>query len=54
MDFGIVDFSYERNSLWGEQMTGAYVANSNDEVEQTTSDIQLQSRYRVTGTGFNY
>lgn len=55
MDFGIVDFSYERNSLWGEKMDNAWVSPGGDaEPEQTTSDIQLQSRYKVTGTGFNY
>lgn len=54
MDFGIVDFSYRRDCLWGETMDNAWVVSNSNILEQTTSDIRLRNRYMVTGTGFNY
>lgn len=54
MDFGIINLDYNRNSLWGEELNNAYVANANDQLETTTSSLSLNNYYRSTGNGFNY
>lgn len=54
MDFGIINFDYERQSTWGESMQNAYVATSDNVLQQTTSDISLWNGYHVSGSGFNY
>lgn len=55
MDFGIINFQYAQQSLWGENLTDAWVAPAaSNETERTTSDWNITDLYRVTGTGFNY
>lgn len=54
MDFGIIDFSYQRKSMWGEDLNDAYVNIPDVYSGQTDSHTQLYNNYRVTGTGFNY
>lgn len=53
MDFDIVNFNYGRNTLWGENLAGAYV-EGNDGIERTTSNWSLNNYYHASGTGFNY
>lgn len=54
MDFGIVNFDYRQNMLWGEDMKNAYVEGDNGEISATTSNIKIENAYKVTGSGFNY
>lgn len=54
MDFGIVDLSYDRKSLWSEQLDNAYVANSDFTLSATTSDLSILNNYKLRGSGFNY
>ena len=53
MDFDITSLNYTLNSIYGENMEGAYV-ESNRGVEQTTSIWDLRNYYNMTGTGFAY
>lgn len=53
MDFDISNLNYTRNTFYGENMQGAYV-ESNQGIEQTTSNWNLQNWYNVSGTGFTY
>lgn len=50
MDFGITDLSYTLKSIYGENLTNAYV----DGQSGMASDWNMYNYYRVKGTGFNY
>lgn len=54
MDFGIIDFNYTSRTIWGENLTNAYVADLADKVAPTRSNWDLYNYYNVNGTGFNY
>lgn len=54
MDFGIINFDYQNQTLWGEDMQNAFVANSDNVISQTSSSVNILNGYKVTGTGFNY
>lgn len=54
MNFDIVNFDYRLQSLYGENLTNAWVENEQGEVKQTDSDWNMQNLYRANGTGFNY
>lgn len=54
LDFDIVDFSYQLNAGWGENLTNAYVYNPRSQnVEQTDSRWNMSNIYSASGTGFN-
>lgn len=54
LDFDIVDFSYQLNAGWGENLTNAYVYNpSSNNVEPTDSRWNISNFYSASGTGFN-
>ncbi len=53
MDFGIIDMNYRAESLWGENLNGAYV-DDGTQFSQTTSEWSLYNDYIVKGNGFNY
>lgn len=50
MSFGITDLDYKLQSLWGENLSNAYV----DGRSGVDSQWSLYNNYRVHGTGFNY
>lgn len=54
MNFDIVNLSYQLNSLWGESLNNALVPVEDNNFVRETADWNLNSVYRVTGTGFNY
>lgn len=54
MNFDIVNFDYKLQSLYGENLTNAWVENPSGEVGQTNSEWNMQNLYRCNGTGFNY
>lgn len=54
MDFDIVNFNYTLNSIWGEQLDNAYVADRNNITTRTTADWTLGNYYNIHGSGFNY
>lgn len=54
MDFDIINLNYSQTTMWGEQLNNAYVEMGNQGVQQTTSDWNLNNRYSISGTGFNY
>lgn len=53
MDFGIVDFNYTQNSLWGENLDNAYV-DTDGALTRMSADWSLYNHYAVSGNGFNY
>ena len=53
MDFDITNLNYTLNSYYQEVLDGAYV-ESDQGVEQTTSDWSLRNYYNMSGTGFAY
>lgn len=55
MNFDIVNFDYQLDATWGENLNGGYVYNpSTKYVEQTNSKWNMRNLYRANGTGFNY
>lgn len=56
MDFGIINFNYKCTSLWGEELTGAWLPDETADgaLTPTTSSFGLSNGYAVSGTGFNY
>ncbi len=59
MNFDIINFDYGINSLWGENLDGAYVEHVDDQgkslgIEQTTSNWNLNNVYSASGSGFKY
>ncbi len=55
MNFDIINFDYRLQSLWSEDLRDAWVENiSTGEIEQTSSNWNLQNLYRANGSGFNY
>lgn len=53
MDFDILNFNYNQNSLWQEDLTNAYVEGDNG-LEMIPASWALGNRYHAGGTGFNY
>ena len=53
MDFDISSLNYTRESFYQESLDNAWVDNG-QELEQTTSDWNIQNYYNVSGTGFTY
>ena len=55
MNFDIINFDYRLQSLWSEDLRDAWVENiATGDIEQTTSNWNLQNLYRANGSGFNY
>lgn len=55
MNFDIVNFDYRISALWGENLSKAYVYDTErDVVDITNSTWSMQNLYRANGTGFNY
>lgn len=53
MDFGITDFKYAQNSLWGENLDNAYL-EEDGALTRNRADWSLYNHYAVSGNGFNY
>ena len=55
MNFDIVNFNYNLNANYGENLSNAYVYNPNsNSVEQTASQWGMRNLYSANGQGFNY
>jgi len=55
MDFGIVDMNYTSRTLWGEELTDAYIpGRQNGSMMYGPASWSLYNYYNMKGTGFNY
>lgn len=54
MDFDIVNLNYTMQSLWGENLEGAYVPDQNNQLVRESASWGLGNYYNVHGSGFNY
>lgn len=55
MNFDIINFDYRLQSLYGENLNNAWVYDtSSDNLQQTSSNWNMQNLYRANGSGFNY
>lgn len=54
MNFDIVNFNYQLNTVWGESLDNAMVPSTNNTFVRSTADWNLNNVYRLSGTGFNY
>lgn len=54
MNFDITNFSFEQESIWQENLSGAYVGNDQGTIDRTSANWSLYNYYRCAGTGFNY
>lgn len=54
MNFDIVNFDYTIRSMWGENLSDAYVPGTNNEIVRGPANWNLSNYYNVSGSGFNY
>ena len=54
MNFDIVNFNYTLSSMWGENLTDAYVPDNDNYVLRTSANWNLGNYYNINGSGFNY
>lgn len=55
MNFDIVNFNYNLQTMWEENLQNAYVYNGkSNSIVQTDSRWRLNNFYQASGTGFNY
>ncbi len=54
MNFDIVNLNYTLSSMWGENLTNAFVADADNNVSKMDANWGLNNYYNVHGTGFNY
>ena len=54
MNFDIVSLSYSVSSYWGENLENAIVPDENLNLRRGPASWGLNSRYKLSGTGFNY
>lgn len=54
MTFDIIDFNYNTETLWGENLKKAYVADMQYNIAQTSAEWSLYNYLSTKGNGFNY
>lgn len=54
MNFDIVNFDYTLTSMWGENLTDAYVPDAQNNFVRGSSNWHLNNFYNIHGSGFNY
>ncbi|MBD5355494.1 MAG: hypothetical protein HDR88_00570 [Bacteroides sp.] len=54
MNFDIVNFNYGLYSVWGENLSDAYVPDNTNTIVRESSNWNLNNFYNITGSGFNY
>lgn len=54
MDFDIINFNYNRDTYWGENLKNAYVELGDAGLQPTNSQWSLSNSYSASGSGFNY
>lgn len=54
MNFDIVNFNYTLTSMWGENLSNAYVPDNDNNVATMNASWRLNNYYNITGSGFNY
>ncbi len=54
MNFDIINFNYSLNSVWGENLTDAFVPGHNNQIVRESANWNLNNFYNIHGSGFNY
>ncbi|MCH5225276.1 MAG: outer membrane protein transport protein [Muribaculaceae bacterium] len=54
MNFDIINLNYNLTSIWGENLENALVPDASNNLIRDAADWNLNSYYRMRGTGFNY
>lgn len=54
MNFDIINFNYQTQTLWTENLSHAYVDMNNEGPSPANAKWNLYNSYRASGSGFNY
>lgn len=54
MNFDIINFNYNLDAVYGENLSNAYVEDNQNTIMQTDSKWNMRNLYSATGQGFNY